>query len=107
MDLENGDQSLKISSASDNQIPQTGGKKIIFLCENIRSKDIVVVFDDGSGDKTKRTVVKPDYIHHHCSIVLYSTPSMIPYNQVNNKIFVSLMRTSDGRFGPAMEMNVV
>ena len=107
MDVENGDQSLKISSISDNQIPQTGGKKIILLCENIRSKDIAVVFYDGSGDETKRIVVKPDYIHHHCSIVLYSTPSMLPYNQVKNKIYVSLMRPSDGRFGPAIEMSIV
>ena len=107
MNTENGDESLKISNASDTSIPVEGGKKLILLCNNIRKEDIAIVFDDGSGDPMRRIVVKPSYIHHHCAVVLYSPPSMFRQNLVKGRVFVSLMRPSDGSVGPAIEMQFV
>ena len=111
------DDDLKIVEISDIFTPIEGGKKMIILCQKVSADNITVHFSTGEIVKPWQAVVHPDLVHHGCAIVLY-TPAyegsaIQEYDvgeeysarvEIIRKVFVSLVRPSDGMFSKHVEM---
>eukprot|EP00092_Neocalanus_flemingeri_P002506 GFUD01002682.1.p1 GENE.GFUD01002682.1~~GFUD01002682.1.p1 ORF type:complete len:303 (+),score=89.17 GFUD01002682.1:196-1104(+) len=97
---------LKIKSISDIFTPVAGGKKMIILCEKINPDDIAVRFYDGDLGNPWQAMVQPSLVHKDCALVL-RTPQFVDgcaVVETIRKVFVTLVRPSDGMSSEPVEM---